>query len=132
MVAELGGVASCELLNTRGASLRDVDRVVRSGGLERVRRGWVALPGADRELVAAVRAGGVLGCVSALAHAVMCQPKRDAVASLDSALNRGVVSRSRLEPMLAQLPQVYAGLLQLVDGRAESGLETRRSGIVRA
>ena len=61
----------------------------------------------------------------------MCQPKRDAVASLDSALNRGVVSPSLLEPMLAQLPQVYAGLLQLVDGRAESGLETRRSGIVR-
>ena len=54
----------------------------------------------------------------------MCQPKRDAVASLDSALNRGVVSPSLLEPMLAQLPQVYAGLLQLVDGRAESGLET--------
>jgi very-short-patch-repair endonuclease len=180
VVAEFGGVASVYELGTRGSSLRDVDLVVRNGLLRRVRRGWVALPGADAELVAAVRAGGVLSCVSALAragvwtgatdsphvrvpryakiapsarqlvtvhralplgglpaprgaldafgwalsHATMCQSRRDAVSSLDSAVHLGLLGPIEVEPLLAQLPHSYAKYLELVDGRAESGLET--------
>jgi very-short-patch-repair endonuclease len=180
VVAEFGGVASVTDLGTRGSTLREVDLAVRSGLLRRVRRGWVALPGADAELETAVRAGGVLSCVSvlkragiwtgttdsphvrvhryakippavrqlatvhralplaglpeprgaldslgwALSQATMCQSRRDAVSSLDSAVHLGLLSPIELEPLLTQLPHAYAKYLGLVDGRAESGLET--------
>lgn len=45
-----------------------VEHLVESGDLIRVRRGWYALPGAEEPVVRAVAAGGVMGCVSALAH----------------------------------------------------------------
>ena len=45
-----------------------IRRTVRNGDLTRLRTGWFAAPGADATVVAAVRTGGVLGCVSALHH----------------------------------------------------------------
>ncbi|GAA2245944.1 endonuclease domain-containing protein [Herbiconiux moechotypicola] len=63
----LGGVAAAAHLHT-ALSRIEVDRAIRQGRLFRVRRGWVARPDADPELIAAVRCGGVLSCVSALAR----------------------------------------------------------------
>ncbi|MDO9395231.1 MAG: DUF559 domain-containing protein [Herbiconiux sp.] len=66
VVFRMGGVASCDELRMRDFRLREIDRAVRSGALVRVRRGWVAGPDAPPEVLAAVRAGGTLTCVSVL------------------------------------------------------------------
>ncbi len=66
-------------------------------------------------------------CVSiidALAHAVLCQAPRAAIASLDSALHLGYVTEAGLAEMFRALPAKYRVLSPLVDGRAESGPET--------
>lgn len=65
-----------------------------------------------------------VGVVDALAHAVLCQHPRDAVATLDSAINGGLIDPARLGEVFALLPAKYAVLRPLVDGRAESGPET--------
>lgn len=62
--------------------------------------------------------------VDALAHSVLCQAPRAAVATLDSALHLGVITADRLAEVFRLLPQKYAPLQSLVDGRAESGPET--------
>jgi very-short-patch-repair endonuclease len=180
-VLRAGGVASCDELRDAGYSLRDVDRSVSRDAVQRIRRGWVALPGAAPDVVAAIRAGGVLSCRSvirlhgiwtgrdgavhvrvpvfahlpsvtpnglvlhrtlrlaaaappcggvdsisrAVAHAVLCQHRLDAIASLDSVLHRRLLSRHQVERMIGELPAVYRGYLALTDARAESGTETR-------
>ncbi|WP_166791657.1 endonuclease domain-containing protein [Cryobacterium frigoriphilum] len=48
----------------------------------------------------------------------------DAIASMDSALNKGLVSPSELEQVIALLPRRLRRLLGRLDGRAQSGLET--------
>jgi hypothetical protein len=66
-------------------------------------------------------------CVSvddALAHSILCQPPRAAVATLDSALHLGVITPDRLADVFRLLPEKYSALRALVDGRAESGPET--------
>ncbi|WP_328858842.1 hypothetical protein OG579_08925 [Williamsia herbipolensis] len=60
------GVHSRIRLLAQGHTDSDIRRAVRSGDLIRLRPGWYATTIADPETVAAVRAGGVLGCVSAL------------------------------------------------------------------
>ncbi|GAA4781894.1 endonuclease domain-containing protein [Microbacterium gilvum] len=62
--------------------------------------------------------------VAGLAQAVRCQSPRDAVATIDSALFLGVVDECDLDAVFALLPDRYAVLRPLVDGRAESGPET--------
>lgn len=62
-------------LNDRGLSDRRIARAIADGKLIRLRRGWFALPTAPRPLIAAVRAGGRVGCVSALRwHGVWTMP----------------------------------------------------------
>jgi len=180
-VVALGGLASCDELRAHGHSLRDIDRPVRSGALLRVRRGWVMLPDAPADAVAAVRLGGILSCTTvlrrhgiwagiddgrlhvrvpryaklpaaahgvtfhrslqlvglppprggieaaswALAQAVMCESRLDAVASLDSALHTDAVRPRPLESVMEQLPGRYRRYLELTDRRADSGIETR-------
>lgn len=66
-------------------------------------------------------------CVSvidALAHAIVCQPPRAAVATIDSALHLGVIAFEQIADVFRILPAKYAPLRALVDGRAESGPET--------
>ncbi|MCS5729133.1 endonuclease domain-containing protein [Herbiconiux moechotypicola] len=63
--------------------------------------------------------------VVALAVATCCQPPIDAIATLDSALNQGLVSRADLAVALAPLPAKYRRLGDLTDGTAQSGLETK-------
>lgn len=62
--------------------------------------------------------------VDALAHAILCQAPRAAVATLDSALHLGAITPERMADVFRLLPEKYAPLRGLVDGRAESGPET--------
>lgn len=62
--------------------------------------------------------------VDALAHSILCQAPRAAVATLDNALHSGVITVEQLAEVFRMLPQKYAPLAALVDGRAESGPET--------
>lgn len=59
-------VSSHAELIALGLSAADIRRLVDSGRLHRVRRGWFATPEADPRDVRAVRAGGAVTCVSAL------------------------------------------------------------------
>lgn len=62
--------------------------------------------------------------VDALAQAVLCQLPRHAIASIDSALNKGLITRDDLSDVFRALPARFAALRPLVDGRAQSGPES--------
>lgn len=62
--------------------------------------------------------------IVALAHAVLCQAPRAAIASIDSALNVGLISFDQVESVFELLPAKYGVLRRLVDGQAQSGPET--------
>mgnify|MGYP003451942366 CR=1 FL=1 len=62
--------------------------------------------------------------IDALAHAVLCQTPRAAIATLDSALHLGHISEAGLADVFRALPAKYGVLRALIDGRAESGPET--------
>jgi very-short-patch-repair endonuclease len=71
--------------------------------------------------------GGAATCASlveALAHGVLCQAPRAAIASIDSALNKGLVGMEDIATIFAMLPAKYGVLRPLIDGRAQSGPET--------
>jgi very-short-patch-repair endonuclease len=78
---------------------------------------WTALrcDGAD---------AGSVGLLDAIAQAVRCQGVRDAVATVDSLLHLGLVSRQELADVFAMLPRQYGVVLRLADARAESGPES--------
>ncbi|WP_051513044.1 endonuclease domain-containing protein [Microbacterium lacus] len=63
-VRKCGGVARSMTLQHDGFSPYVIAQAVAQGLLVRVRRVWVALPGADRELVSAARDGVVLSCIT--------------------------------------------------------------------
>ena len=65
-----------------------------------------------------------VGIRDALVHAVICQSPRDAVATLDSALNKRLVTSADLAEAFGALPAKYGALLPLLDGDAESGPES--------
>jgi very-short-patch-repair endonuclease len=78
--------------------------------------------------------GHTLGAVAfsdAVAQAVRCQPSRHAVATLDSVLHRGLMSRSDVEDVVASLPKRYRFVSGLIDASAESGPETLMRLILR-
>ncbi|WP_020106717.1 hypothetical protein [Nocardia sp. 348MFTsu5.1] len=60
------GVYSTKELHRYGMNAWQIRRETQTGSLVGLRHGWYATPTADPEVVAAVRAGGVLGCVTAL------------------------------------------------------------------
>lgn len=69
--------------------------------------------------------------LDALLVAMVCQSLADSVASVDSALHRGLVTLTQLRPYCSDARR--RRVLQLVDGRAESGLESLiRVALVRA
>lgn len=68
IAAEDGGVVSRRHLVRSGADREQVDDLRRRGALEPIRRGWYALPGATPAVVATVKAGAVVACVSALKY----------------------------------------------------------------
>lgn len=77
MLCSAGGVARTAELRRRGVSAHTIERALRRGAVFRPRRGWLALPAADPELVFAARHGIVLSCVS--------QARRIGLWTLDSA-----------------------------------------------
>ena len=60
----------------------------------------------------------------ALLQAVRCQPPRAAIATLDSALNRGALREDDLDELFGALPRRFRRLRPLLDARSESGPET--------
>lgn len=60
------GVYSTKELHRGGLNAWQIRREVITGSLVALRHGWYATQTADPDVVSAVRAGGVLGCVSAL------------------------------------------------------------------
>ncbi|SDQ26089.1 Very-short-patch-repair endonuclease [Leucobacter chromiiresistens] len=64
LLEALGGVARTRELRDRGASDARIAHAVRDGRVERPRRGWLALPDADPDLVAAAAHGVVLTCIT--------------------------------------------------------------------
>ncbi|GAA5209912.1 endonuclease domain-containing protein [Microbacterium kyungheense] len=58
------GIARQSTLVGRTCTKRELAEAVAAGQLERVRRSWLALPATDPLLVAAARAGVVIGCVT--------------------------------------------------------------------
>ncbi|WP_298045243.1 type IV toxin-antitoxin system AbiEi family antitoxin domain-containing protein [uncultured Microbacterium sp.] len=62
--------------------------------------------------------------VDAVRCAILCQPPRDAIATLDSLLHLGLMRLHEVRDVFSTLPARYGALLPLVDGRAESGPET--------
>lgn len=69
-------------------------------------------------------ARGCVDVVDALVQAVCCQLPRHAVATLDSALNKRLVSEVQLAEIFGALPSRYGVLRPLLDARAQSGTET--------
>lgn len=69
-------------------------------------------------------ARGHVDIMDAVAHAVRCQPPRDAVATLDSVLHLRLLSGGEVREVLSALPARFRTLLPLVDAKAESGTET--------
>lgn len=69
-------VRSADLL-AQGVTRSAIQRAAEHQQIVRLRDGWYALPGADDQVVRAVRSGGVLSCVSALALAGVWRPADD-------------------------------------------------------
>lgn len=65
-----------------------------------------------------------VGIADATRCAVRCLEPRDAIATLDSVLHLGLMTLGEVREMFASLPGRYAALLPLLDGRAESGIES--------
>ncbi|KXO98218.1 type IV toxin-antitoxin system AbiEi family antitoxin domain-containing protein [Tsukamurella pseudospumae] len=61
------GVISRARLIALGAEPREISKLRHAGVLLVIRRGWYAVAGADTAVITAVRAGGTVTCVSALA-----------------------------------------------------------------
>jgi len=59
-----GGVARATTLQSAGYSRHHLRTAIDRGHVVRVRRNWLALPGADHELVEAATAGVVLSCIT--------------------------------------------------------------------
>lgn len=66
LLEDEGGIASTIQLQMLGARMTDISRALRSGSIERVRVGWVAVPSAPQKIVRAVRVGGRMSCLSVL------------------------------------------------------------------
>lgn len=64
----LGGVAPTQVLLDRGIGKWELARAVDEGIIERIRRGVLAVPGAEADFVAAVNERARLTCISAARH----------------------------------------------------------------
>lgn len=62
--------------------------------------------------------------IDAVAHSVLCQAPREALATLDSVVHHGLLTLDELATMFAALPLRFRPLLVLVDPSADSGPET--------
>ena len=61
----------------------------------------------------------------AVLHLFQCEPRDNIVVSLDSVLNKGLLTRARLENVTSVLPQKQRSYLLLTDSASQSGLESK-------
>ena len=124
----IGGRVTCvTLLASCGVFVRESDALhvhvarnaarLGSRDLRRVRLHWGAL----REAAPTRHA---VSLVDAVRCAVRCQSPRDAIATLDSVMNKRLMTRDEIGTLFATLPARFAVLLSLLDERAEAGTET--------
>lgn len=74
-----GVYRASELIRKFHATYQEIHDAVQDGTIDRLRHGWYATPGADPDLVTAVRVGGVASCVTALIkHGIWVAPGYDA------------------------------------------------------
>lgn len=71
------------------------------------------------------------GLHDAVRETIRCQTPRAAIATLDSVLHHGLMTRAQLEAVFATIPKRFAVLLSLVDASAASGPETLMRLILR-
>lgn len=132
----IGGRLSCiSLLKSLGVFVHRCERVhvsvergtsrIRTVDGERATVHWAAPSGHEAPL-------HVAPLLDAVRQAVRCQQPREAVATLDSLLHHGLVTRAQIEDVFRSLPARYQTLLRLIDGSAESGPETYMRLILRA
>ena len=76
-VIELGGVAATHELLAAGHSAPQLTAALRVGSIRRLRKGWYCRPDLHPQIQMAVRVGGALGCVSALALQGGWMPERE-------------------------------------------------------
>lgn len=174
-----GGLAHSAQLRSWGHTPRDIRAAVEAGEVCRIRRSWIAAPGANVEARRAVGARGILGGESALRshriwvshhtgscivsaptasrlpalgpgeyrirrdcagapgtpwrvgvidalaqHLPRIDDDRHVVATLDSALNRRLLTAAGLDEVMRRMPRRIRRLRGRLDGRAESGLES--------
>lgn len=67
---------------------------------------------------------GTVDVVDALIHAIRCQQPKHAIATVDSALYKGLVTPDDLVDVFAALPSRFGVLRQFLDSRSESGPES--------
>ena len=67
---------------------------------------------------------GCVGIVDALIHSFLCQQPKHALATLDSALNKGLIAGEQVKEVFASLPARFGVMMSFVDGRAQSGPES--------
>lgn len=74
---------------------------------------------------------GAVAITDALAHVMRCQDRLMAVAVLDSAIHERLVRAAHLDVIFAEVPARLQALRPLLDGRAESGLESVARTLIR-
>ncbi|WP_460567358.1 DUF559 domain-containing protein [Humibacter soli] len=73
-----------------------------------------------------------IGLRDALAHTVMCQDPRHAIASLDNALHLGLIDDDDVSAIFAHLPNKYGWMRAKLNPLAEAGQETELRLLVEA
>ncbi|MCR2792536.1 endonuclease domain-containing protein [Microbacterium sp. zg.Y625] len=117
-IAVRGGVARVSSLQREGWTRYCIRMALERGLLSRVRRDWVAIPGADAELVAAARGGVVLSCITEARRRGLwvLREERPHVAALPHAAghkaSRPVVHWA--EPLVPRHPDVLADPIENV------------------
>lgn len=71
-----GGVARVESLRRAGVTAHALRRAREEGRIRSIRRGWVAMPAADRTVVETVARGVLLSCVSGAARRGLWVPEK--------------------------------------------------------
>ncbi len=74
-IRDLGGVATTGELIALGYDRHYLLVMAEFGHIVRIRKGWYATNDVDELVIQARRVGGVLACLSALAHYGWCEPE---------------------------------------------------------
>lgn len=124
-----GGRATCiTLLAVLGVFVRSIDALHIHVGAHAARLSAARHVRATRvhwgRLVEDVPSRHAVSVFDAVRCAIRCQSPRDAIATIDSVIHLGLMTVHELPRLFETLPVRYGALLPLIDGRAESGIES--------